>query len=523
VTDYYLYQGENGPATSTVEDGAQYTLGVEFRITGTGWLKGYRVWRPADLAITGPLFARTYLVDGGGGAVVGGSDAQVPLSGAGWQQVLLSTPVPLSTSPTYYRAAVHFPNGRYSATPGYFGTSGPAAGGLVVGILNAPDSDNSTSLTQNLFTAGAALAYPASGGSSSNYWITPIITDVNPAGEVHEDDVTATLAGLSASSTGAKGGLGAAAGSLTFGGSGTALARRVAAPSVGIALASAGAGTKRGVGAATGPLALGSSATGTIAVDGLAPRSSVLCSPWALVDDVPEPHRSELSNDEWARYLLQASELLWAMTMRRFYGSGCTEVAVLRSTSLGGSWPYDRSWGSCRCWTYGTWVGDSLYPPRAWSGSHVQAPVAVRLPANGVRAVTEVLIDGVPLDPARYRLTRSGWLERTDGGTWPVCEDRTEITYAFGFAPPEGGVRAAVELAIELSRYERGLDCNLPQGVTSMSRQGISVEVANPLDFLDDGRTGIVAVDLFIRAVNPLGRAQVARVWSPDVPTTTRR
>ncbi len=213
------------------------------------------------------------------------------------------------------------------------------------------------------------------------------------------------------------------------------------------------------------------------------------------------------------------------LTGRRWLGVGCTETVTLRSvnTTAGrGSWPYSRTWGSCGCWTWGTWSGGWLLPPAGdWSGIHITRPVAVKLPRSEVSAITSVTIGGDPFTD--FELTPDNWLRRTDGQGWPVCGDQTVITYAYGTPPPMGGVEACVTLGTELARDMYQLDdCALPQRTTSISREGITMTVIDPQQFLDKGRTGLIAVDLWLSAVNPTSRTQRAQVWSPDLPVTQR-
>ncbi|MGL4809801.1 MAG: hypothetical protein ACRC4O_13735, partial [Giesbergeria sp.] len=288
--------------------------------------------------------------------------------------------------------------------------------------------------------------------------------------------------------------------------------------------ATVGSGSKRAAGAVASSLPLASSVSGSADADGTAARSQVLCSAWATPNDVPEPDRALQSDDEWRTLLLEASEVLYYLSGRRWIGVGCTETAVLRSVDGNGQWPYHPTWGSCSCWTYGTWRGTWLYPPGVnVYQSHAQGPVALQLPQSPIGTVTQVLEDGVLLDPSAYRVSRSGWLTRLDGRSWNTCMDTTEVTYSFGDPPPLGGVRAAVELAVERAAYARGDQCAWPKMVTSSTRQGLSMEIPNPLDFIADGRTGLPGVDMWLGSVNPQARAQRGRVWSPDIPSARVR
>jgi len=256
------------------------------------------------------------------------------------------------------------------------------------------------------------------------------------------------------------------------------------------------------------------------------PSSPVLCSSWATVDDIPEERLAELQGegvdtdpDALNRQLLRASEILWALSGRTWYGAGCEEDAVLRAfpPSIGtGTWPYHESWGSCGCWVGGNWLDGRFYPGLAYRGVHA-APFAVALPRSPVVSVEEVLVDGEPF--TEWNLIRSGWIERTDGRPWQVCGDATVVTYRYGEPPPQAGIDAAIELGTELAR--EGLEsCRLPPNVVSVTRQNVTMEIeANDTERF---RTGLYGVDLWLDTVNPYRRPQPAQVWSPDVPRLAR-
>jgi hypothetical protein len=85
------------------------------------------------------------------------------------------------------------------------------------------------------------------------------------------------------------------------------------------------------------------------------------------------------------------------------------------------------------------------------------------------------------------------------------------------------GKMAARTLAIEFAKLFNGDDtCALPQRVTSISRQGVSYTLLDSQDFIDEMRTGLYAVDLFLKSVNPDKAKAKARVFSTDVPRARR-
>jgi hypothetical protein len=78
-------------------------------------------------------------------------------------------------------------------------------------------------------------------------------------------------------------------------------------------------------------------------------------------------------------------------------------------------------------------------------------------------------------------------------------------------------------LATELVKlYEDDDTCALPQRVTSIARQGVSYTVLDNQDFIDELKTGLYAIDLFLKTANPDKARARARVFSPDQPRARR-
>jgi hypothetical protein len=226
---------------------------------------------------------------------------------------------------------------------------------------------------------------------------------------------------------------------------------------------------------------------------------------WATVDDLPAAVAYLHAPARWSTFLETSTAVLWALSGRRWRGSSTQVTATLRAVPpRGQGWLWHRSWGTCSC-TFGS--------------LHTE-PARIRLPHPDVTAVSSVTIDGQGF--AAWELD-GAWLSRVDGSGWPMCGSRTVVVYDHGLEPPAAGKAACVELAVELGRAasdDPDQPCQLPRRLTSVSRQGLSFEQAPELDrmeFLDKGRTGIYSIDLFLAAVNPKGRAQAARVWSPDL------
>jgi len=203
-----------------------------------------------------------------------------------------------------------------------------------------------------------------------------------------------------------------------------------------------------------------------------------------------------------------ASYLLWALSGRKFTGiTTVTERYVCASNIrlLGAS--------------------AQTFTPALLEGFSSEANSArSRLRLRG-RRVVEVhnvrTLKGDLVDPMNYRLVEHSTLEATYGKNFFPCN--VEVTYTYGAPPPAAGRLAARTLALELVKlYENSDDCALPNRVTSVARQGVTYTVLDNQDFIDELRSGIYAVDLFLRATNPDRARARARVFSPDVPRARR-
>lgn len=246
--------------------------------------------------------------------------------------------------------------------------------------------------------------------------------------------------------------------------------------------------------------------------------ASLVCTPWVTPGDLPEDVQAAADTagpDVAADACAWASELLFALSGRRWPGA-CGE----RTVEL----------------TLGPAVRPTLADRRravlgGGTASGARAVHRVRLPDWPVTAVTAVTerrdpepADPVPLVEEQWRLVNGRWLARYQDGVpvaWPVC--RIVVTYEHGAPPPDGGVRAAREYAVQLVWAAAGDKerCKLPSRVQNITRQGVSMVLLDPGDYLDEGRTGVPGVDQWLAAVNPGRLRSRPRVWSPDTDRTT--
>lgn len=185
-----------------------------------------------------------------------------------------------------------------------------------------------------------------------------------------------------------------------------------------------------------------------------------------------------------------ARNLLWALTGRQ-YGIATTTGELHRPSGAG-------------CWTPG-------------QSGECCALVLNRQP---VARIIEVRIDGTVLDPANYTL-RGRSLIRTDE-CWPSpatgCNDpRVAVDYRWGINVPPEGALALGEVAGEYIAALTGAPCRLPSRAISVTRQQVTVQMADPQQFIEAGLTGLPIADSWIRAVNPHGLpSRHGRIVTPD-------
>jgi len=137
--------------------------------------------------------------------------------------------------------------------------------------------------------------------------------------------------------------------------------------------------------------------------------------------------------------------------------------------------------------------------------------------------VSSVIEGGTALAPTDFWVINKKYIQKRDNTPW-LLDLGVEITYRSGVNPPEAGRQAAIILANQLIAAETDPEnCQLPQRVTSVSRQGLDFTLLDPQDFLEQGRTGIYEIDAFIKASNPINARKKPRVFSVDIPSGETR
>lgn len=243
---------------------------------------------------------------------------------------------------------------------------------------------------------------------------------------------------------------------------------------------------------------------------------------WVQVEDLGEYAESDYAYEA----VKNASYLLWSMSGRKF--SGTTTVTERYVSAYD---PYLRAGGS-RLNYFPTLVqgkieniphgGFGRYSHRDYLGDGTSSYSRLRLRGRKVVKI-HVLRDmyGKVIDPSTYYLYDHSTLLGTPNAIW--SPSNVEVTYTYGSPPPQAGRSAARILATELVKlYENDDTCALPQRVTSVNRQGVSYTILDNQSFIDELKTGIYAVDLFLKTANPDKARSRSRVFSPDTPRARR-
>ena len=238
---------------------------------------------------------------------------------------------------------------------------------------------------------------------------------------------------------------------------------------------------------------------------------------WVTPDELGAPY----ADSEFAYEACKsASGLLWSMSGRKY--SGITTVT-------------ERYVCQNRIFRYG--ASTNTYQAVLLDGAIFNIPAdefeggvtdglspesRIRLRGRPVTKIHSIRRrDGVILDPSAYYLVDHSTVQAATGIPWTPCN--LEITYSYGTYAPTMGRMAARTLAIEFVKlFEGSDDCALPQRVTSIARQGVSYTLLDSQDFIEEMRTGIYMVDLFLKSTNPDKARAKARVFSPDVPRGRR-
>lgn len=100
------------------------------------------------------------------------------------------------------------------------------------------------------------------------------------------------------------------------------------------------------------------------------------------------------------------------------------------------------------------------------------------------------------------------------------------LTYTYGDTITPAARQALLDFARQLwlavTPEAEGV-CELPERVTSVSREGLSYTLLDPMTYIDKGHTGIPRIDLWLNSVNPVNARAYSGVYTPDSPIGTAR
>lgn len=264
------------------------------------------------------------------------------------------------------------------------------------------------------------------------------------------------------------------------------------------------------------------------------------CESWITGDDVIDFCAGVGTDADIAEQAaVAASMLLYQLSGQQFTGACTHEVRPCGvNDGCGWSWSEVLSPSEASNWAVSWMVGVAGW---GWYADYepfcgCQHVSRITLGNYPVLGITSVTIGADLVDPETYELREYRYLDRITPTpsdqplVWPSCQNMRlplgqvgtwSIEYVSGVLPPLPGVLAAKQLACEVVKFLTGLDeCVLPEGVTSLTRQGITMNRALFMTWgLKDGywQTGLTWVDGFLQAYNPTGARERSSVWSPDL------
>jgi hypothetical protein len=249
------------------------------------------------------------------------------------------------------------------------------------------------------------------------------------------------------------------------------------------------------------------------------------CEAWAGVLCCTLPTGCPITSGQ---AMLAATEVLYKLSAQQF-GLCTFTFRPCRHDCFGTGWPFD--WGN---W----WQWGGLYPrpvlfDGAWfnltcgncPGTCSCRPLEEAWLPGPVASVISVKLDGATMPASGYRIDDFRKLVRVDGGSWPICQNLTaadtqpdtwSVTVQIGQTVPQMGLLAAGELACEIMNACCGNDCRLPRNATSVSRQGVTIDLPTITELLERGMLGLRFTDMFIAAYNPRRLQSAPQVFDVD-------
>jgi hypothetical protein len=162
-----LFDASSAPAGTAAED-SPLEVGVRLQSDEDGYITALRFYKQANN--TGTHVGHLWSSSG----VQLAEATFTNETASGWQEVELTTPVPITAGETYV-ASYHSSAGRYAYTPQGF------AAGLDNAPLHAPA--DSLAAGNGVYGYGATSTFPTQSFNASNYWVDAVFRQTLPADE----------------------------------------------------------------------------------------------------------------------------------------------------------------------------------------------------------------------------------------------------------------------------------------------------------------------------------------------------
>lgn len=251
---------------------------------------------------------------------------------------------------------------------------------------------------------------------------------------------------------------------------------------------------------------------------------------------VPETDWS-CSDEDWVAALdpvvkARAERLAWT-SLQSLTGYQLALCPIVVRPCSKGCWERSKTWQAAPIWGgRGTFWGPSINSQGNWINSCGCGPRDCSCTAlsearliGPVGGVVSVQLNGAVLDPSAYRVDNGNQLVRLDGDVWPACQDMEAdlgdvdkitfaVTYYMGWAPNELSAFVAGVMAAEYAKACTGQQCQLPDNVIGITRQGVTMDIA--AGAFPNGVTGIRVVDDWLFSINPNKLKQPTTIASPD-------
>lgn len=258
------------------------------------------------------------------------------------------------------------------------------------------------------------------------------------------------------------------------------------------------------------------------------------CQTWPFI--LPRSCDLSTASPEITGIALEAAQdMLYLLSGQRFAQCAVT-LRPCREECYGNGW----GWGWRADW-WGGWDGNYGYPfPMNLGGGNwinlgcgscgsncSCTPISETYLPGPVASIVEVKVDGVVLTPGvDYRVDDYRKLVRL-GGVWPFCNDLNKadtepgtwvVTAVYGEPVPALGQLAVGELMCSFIGFLVGEDCELPAGITDLSRQGITMAFANASEDLTQMFARYPKTYLFLKTYNPYNLQSRAKAFDLDGP-----